>query len=83
MFLFDVDAAAQAGQEIFHSADPGQPAGLVANAAPAPAGGSSLLAEVKLAALEGGSLHLGAPEGPVLVRRNLPYAVPIEQPSAA
>ena len=79
MFLFDVPAEARAGQEIFHSADPGQPAGLVANAAPAPGGGGArLLAEVKLAALDGGSLHLGAADGPLLVRRELPYAVPAE-----
>jgi tRNA-modifying protein YgfZ len=79
MFLFDVPGAAAAGQEVFHSADPGQPAGLIANAAPSPDGaGSSVLAEVKLAALDGGSLHLGAPDGPLLVRRPLPYAVPID-----
>lgn len=83
MFLFDTDAAAKAGQEIFHDADPGQPAGLVANAAPSPRGGSSVLAEIKLAALEGGSLHLGSPDGPVLARRELPYAVPLESASAA
>jgi folate-binding protein YgfZ len=83
MFLFDVPAAAQAGQEIFHSADPGQPAGRVANAAPSPAGGSRLLAEVKLVALDGGTLHLGAADGPVLSRRDLPYAVPTEAAAAA
>ena len=86
MFLFDVPAEARAGQEIFHSADPGQPAGLVANAAPAPGGGGArLLAEVKLAALDGGSLHLGAADGPLLVRRELPYTVPAEaaEPSSA
>jgi folate-binding protein YgfZ len=83
MFLFDVEAAAKAGQEIFHEADPGQPAGLVANAAPAPGGGSSVLAEIKLAALEGGRLHLGAPDGPPLSRRELPYAVPVDSASAA
>lgn len=82
-FLFDVDAAAQAGQELFHDADPGQPAGLVVNAAPRPDGGSTLLAEVKLVALEHGSVHLGAPDGPALRRRALPYAVPLdaEQPA--
>lgn len=83
MFLFDVNAPARAGQEIFHSADPGQPAGLVANAAPAPQGGARLLAEVKLAALDAGSLHLGAPDGPRLERRELPYAVPLESASPA
>jgi folate-binding protein YgfZ len=76
-FLFDVDDEALAGQEVFHSADPSQPAGIVANAAPRPGGGtSSALVEVKLAALEDGSLHLGASDGPALMRRELPYTVP-------
>jgi tRNA-modifying protein YgfZ len=85
MFRFDLDAAsAHAGQEIFHSADPGQPAGMVVNAAPAPAGaGASLLAEVKLAALDSGTLHLGGLDGPVLRRRGLPYPVPFESAEAA
>lgn len=79
LFLFDIDAAASAGQEVFHSADPGQPAGMVVNAAPQPqAEASSALVEVKLAALQGGSLHLGGPQGPVLRRRPMPYAVPLE-----
>jgi len=77
-FLFDVDAAAVAGQEVFHSADPSQPAGMVANSAPRPGGGSSMLVEVKLAALHEGQLTLGAPDGPVLRRVELPYSVPIE-----
>ena len=48
MFLFDTDGQASAGQEVFHSADPGQPAGMVANAAPQPGGaGSRLLVELK------------------------------------
>ena len=83
MFLFDVDAEARAGQELFHSADPGQPAGLVANAARRPGGGSRVLAEVKLAALEAGSLHLGDAAGPVMARQALPYDVPVESASAA
>ncbi len=83
MFLFDVDAEARAGQELFHSADPGQPAGLVANAARRPGGGSRVLAEVKLAALDVGSLHLGDAAGPVMARQALPYDVPVESASAA
>jgi len=84
MFLFDVDAAAAPAQEVFHSGDPGQPAGMVVNAAPrVGAAGCALLAEVKLAALDGGSLHLGTPQGPVLQRRDLPYAVPIDIHRAA
>jgi folate-binding Fe-S cluster repair protein YgfZ len=75
-FLFDVDAAAAPGQEVFHSADPGQPAGQVANAAPRVDGtGASVLVEIKLAALEGGDIHLGSADGPVLAQRELPYAV--------
>jgi folate-binding protein YgfZ len=79
MFLFDLASQAQPGQEVFHSDDPAQPAGLVANAAPRrDAAGSSALVELKLAALDGGSLQLGAADGPVLVRRELPYALPID-----
>jgi tRNA-modifying protein YgfZ len=78
-FLFDVDAQAAAGQEVFHSADPGQPAGLVACAAPRPDGrGASALVEVKLASLGQGTLHLGSADGAVLQRRELPYAVPVD-----
>jgi folate-binding protein YgfZ len=84
MFLFDVDAAAAPGQEVFHSDDPGQPAGLVANAAPRPDGaGSSALVEIKLAALAGGSVRLGAPDGALLQRRELPYPVPTDADQAA
>lgn len=76
MFGFEVEGAAAAGQEVFHDADPAQPAGLVVNAAPSPAGeGSSLLVEVKLNALEAGRLHLGAADGPLLAPRELPYEV--------
>jgi folate-binding protein YgfZ len=79
MFLFDCDAEAAPGQEIFHSGEPGQPAGMVANAAPKPGGaGSSLLVEVKLAALNDGSLHLGSPQGPLLRRVEMPYEVTLE-----
>ena len=78
-FLFDTVAPAQSGQEIYHSLDPQQPAGMVVNAAPRLHGeGSSVLAELKIAALDGGTLHLCTSDGPVLDRRELPYLVPIE-----
>jgi tRNA-modifying protein YgfZ len=84
MFLFDVDAEAAAGQEIFHDADPGQPAGLVVNAAPIPGTPTfTALVEVKLAALDGGSLHLASPQGSSLRRVALPYDVPLEANAAA
>ncbi len=80
-FLFETDAPAAAGDEVFHSDDPAQPAGQVANAAALPGGtpaGSLALVEIKLAALAGGSLHLGAAGGPLLRRIDLPYAVPLD-----
>jgi folate-binding protein YgfZ len=77
-FVFEADAAAQPGQEVFHSGDAEQPAGMVINAASL-AGAHRALVEVKLAALDAGSLHLGAAGGPLLQRIALqPYAVPIE-----
>ena len=78
LMAFDSDFSLTAGQEVFHSADPGQPAGLVALAAARPGGGSSALVEIKLAALDGGSLHAGAADGPLLARGALPYAIPAD-----
>ena len=86
-FVFDCDAALAAGQEIFHSADPGQPAGQVVLAALRPGGGSSALVETKLAALDGGQLYAGSAavgaagtaQGPLLTRTALPYTIPLDQ----
>jgi len=75
MHLFATSGAAQPGQEVFHSDDPGQPAGMVVNAAELTGFGTRLLAEVKLAALDSGNLHLGAADGPVLQRLPLPYPI--------
>jgi tRNA-modifying protein YgfZ len=76
-FVFDASAAAIAGQELVHSADAQQPAGMVVNAA-SWQGRHRVLAEVKLAALSDGTLHLGDASGPVLTRVEMPYAVPID-----
>ena len=75
MHLFATTGAARPGQELFHSDDPAQPAGMVVLAAEAPGLGSRVLAEVKLAALDSGSLHVGSAAGPHLQRLALPYAV--------
>ncbi|MFG6466960.1 YgfZ/GcvT domain-containing protein [Roseateles sp. BYS87W] len=73
--VFETDTPAALGQEIFHSADPEQPAGLVA--AVATQGSlTQLAAEVKLAALDAGTLHLGSATGPVLRLQPLPYEIP-------
>jgi len=80
-FLFETASGACAGDGVFHSDDPAQPAGMVVNAAPQPAGlapGSLALVELKLAALEGGVLHLRAPQGAPLRRIELPYALPLD-----
>ena len=79
-YLFLGGAAATPGQEVFHSADPGQPAGMVVTAValPGSTGGSSLLAEVKLAALDNGTLHLGSADGALLSAVDMPYEVTTE-----
>ena len=51
---------------------------MVALAAPRPGGGGSALVEIKLAALDDGSLHAGAADGPRLQRGALPYALPAD-----
>jgi hypothetical protein len=42
------------------------------------AGRHLALVELKLAALEGGSLHAGRADGPLLTVAALPYALPTE-----
>ena len=84
MFLVHGDTPMQAGQEVFHANEPQQPAGMVVNAALDPAGtGASALVELKLAALEGGGLHLAAPDGAVLRLAEMPYPVPLSSDAAA
>jgi len=77
MFYFESDAAPAPGQEVFHSDDPAQPAGMVVNSAPLlfERHGSAALIEVKLAALQSGSLRLGSAEGAILRPGTLPYAI--------
>lgn len=70
--------AMQPAQEVFHSADPDQPAGMVVLAGTLGPGLHVALAELKLAALQDGTLHAGAPDGPVLALGALPYAIPAD-----
>ncbi|WP_353091754.1 folate-binding protein [Methylibium sp.] len=72
------DDAALPGQEVFWSGDAAQPSGLIALAAPAPGGGWDALVELKLVALDDGSLHLGSSGGARLQPLALPYVVPRE-----
>ncbi len=64
-----------AGMEVFHSSDPEQPCGLVAQAAPAPGGGWDAIVSLQLSATEEGSLTLGTPAGPSLALGTLPYTL--------
>lgn len=72
-FLMHADAAMAAGQEVFHSGDPSQACGMVAQAAAAPDGGFDALVSMQIAALESGTLHLGGADGAALTLLELPY----------
>ncbi len=65
-----------AGARVFGPPFGDQPCGVVVNAAPAPGGGSDLLAVVQLAATDAGQLHLDTPDGAALTALPLPYAIP-------
>jgi tRNA-modifying protein YgfZ len=69
------------GQEIFHSQDPGQPAGMVVLSGTWAAAEHAALAELKIAALTAGTLHAGAADGPVLRLGSLPYPMPLAEPA--
>jgi folate-binding protein YgfZ len=74
MMRADVDnAEAHAGSEVFSSVDPEQPCGMVVNAERVSDGSSACLVELKLAALDDGTIHLGSAGGPALRFQPLPY----------
>jgi len=66
------NAAARAGMEVFSMVDPGQPCGMVVNAAANGMKGADLLVEMKLGAL-GEDVRLGAAGGPALRFQQMPY----------
>ncbi len=74
-YLMQATATLVPGAEVFHSVDPAQPAGMVVLAAPTADGPCAALVELKIAAFEGGTLHAGAAEGPLLTPQPLPYAL--------
>jgi folate-binding protein YgfZ len=73
--LASTAALAKAGDEVFDVADPGQPCGMVVNAAPNGHGGTDLLVELKLAALEGGDIRHSSATGDALAFQPMPYAL--------
>ncbi len=78
--VVQLDASALPGQEVFNDSDPGQPAGMVVLAGALPGHQPVALVELKLAALDSGSLHIGTPDGPLLRLGTLPYAIPAGTP---
>ncbi len=72
-FVAHADAELNAGQEVFQAADAEQPAGIVAQAAPAPGGGWDAIVSLQLSAAEAGDLHAGSATGPKLLLLPLPY----------
>jgi folate-binding protein YgfZ len=72
-YIVHCDSALQAGDEVFDSADPDQPCGIVAQAAAAPQGGFDAIVSVQTSAVAGPGLRLGQADGPVLVLLPLPY----------
>jgi folate-binding protein YgfZ len=66
------NAAALAGQEVFSTADPEQPCGMVVNAAVNGAGGADALVEMKLGSLQE-EVHLGSAAGPRVSFQPMPY----------
>ncbi|MEP7329256.1 MAG: folate-binding protein [Betaproteobacteria bacterium] len=72
-----IDGAVPAiGTRLYSAVFGDQACGTIVNAAPAPTGGSDLLAVAQISATHDASLHLGALEGPVVSLLPLPYAIP-------
>ncbi|MDH5513027.1 MAG: folate-binding protein YgfZ [Gammaproteobacteria bacterium] len=71
----DGDAAVRPGDAIFAPDFPGQSAGTVVSAQPAPDNGFDLLAVIQISSAEAGNLHLGSETGPALLLQSLPYPV--------
>ena len=72
---FDGADAPRPGNAVFAPDFPGQSAGTVVAAQPAPDNGFDLLAVIQISSAEVGDLHLGSENGPVLSLESLPYSV--------
>jgi len=75
-YLAHVAAAAVAGDALYASNLNGQESGMVANAAPAPQGGSDLLAVIQIQSHQEAVVRLGSPDGAALAFAALPYPFP-------
>lgn len=72
-FVAQVDGPAHAGDAV-HAAASGQPCGTIAQAAPAPGGGTAVIAVLGQEAVDAGmALQVGLPTGAPLLAPRLPY----------
>ncbi len=78
LLAFSDSDAITAGTEVFSSADPTQPCGMIVNAECGPDGRIACLVEVKMDAA-GTSVCVGSVDGPVLTFGELPYALPASE----
>ncbi len=76
LFRFASSVAAAPGAEVFHAADATQPAGMVVNVGAWGDTRHAMLVELKLSALDGGTLHLATADGAPMHRLAMPYDVP-------
>ena len=74
-FVVEGPSEITAGQEVFHDSDPAQPCGTVVEAAPRAGSGWNAIVSMQISAAQGGVLHLGAADGPVLDLLPLPYTL--------
>jgi folate-binding protein YgfZ len=72
-YVVRADAPVAAGQEVFAAQDAEQPVGTVVQAAAAPDGSWAAIISMQIAALEGGDLKVGGPDGAALAVEPLPY----------
>ena len=72
-FVADVDGSAEAGQEVFDASAPDQPVGLIAQAAPAPSGGTAVIVSLQLSAEHAADLRVRTADGPKLADWHLPF----------
>lgn len=74
-YLISSTAPMRPGQELVHVADPGQPCGVVVNAAPDDSGSWWALAELKIALAQQPGLRLDRADGATVEIGPLPYAL--------
>jgi tRNA-modifying protein YgfZ len=77
MYLAHIDGAdlPQPGDKLYSPDFGEQASGTIVNAAPAPAGGSDVLAAIQISSAEKGNLRLGSAQGPALELLPLPYRI--------